>query len=653
MSNVERRLSEAELNRARREAMELAEVGMARYTYEGTVQYVDRTALRILDLDRLYPDPAAAVGSQLSDLLVFLQSPGELFDRIRREGRVRGYEYPLRTLSGIEKWVQVDCYIIPAPRPSDVSVQILFRDITEQKRASEALLKSEQKYRMIAESMSDIVWTLDMDLHVTYMNHSVERVLGYTAEEAMALGMNNLLSSESYAEVRRLIAKRLATDNERRATEYPPVIVDAEHRRKDGGTVRCEITARFLRDESLQPVGIIGVARDVSERRRLEEQIRQAQKLESLGVLAGGIAHDFNNLLTGVLANAQFVLEDSEPGSPMHETVSDIISSARRAAGLCRQMLAYSGKGRFSVDKTDFSALVKALTPLLYASTSKKARLELELATALPLVEVDADQLRQVVVNLVTNASEALGEETGTITIRSGVGSFEPDYFRDGPMAENLPAGEYAFIEVADTGCGMDAETLSRIFDPFFSTKFMGRGLGMSAVLGIIRGHSGAIRIDTSPGQGTTVRALFPIPQIESPIDIVNESPDQPWKPSGVILVVDDEDPVRKVTRRVLIQCGFSVLLAEDGRQAIEMFQKREADIAAVLLDLTMPVMAGDEVYRELRKLSPNLPILLSSGYAPESFTGRLPEDFDQFFIQKPYEKTQLMDRLRAVMERK
>lgn len=652
MSNVERRLSEAELNRARREAMELAEVGMARYTYEGTVQYVDRTALRILDLDRAYSDPAQVMGKQLSDLLVFLQSPGQLYDRIRREGRVRGYEYPLRTLSGIEKWVQMDCHIIPAPRAADVSVQILFRDITEQKRATEALLKSEQKYRMIAESMSDIVWTLDMDQRLTYMNHSVERVLGYAVEEAMALGMEGLLTPESHDEMRRLLARRLATDNERRGTEYPPVIVDGEHRRKDGSTIRCEITARFLRDEAEDPVGIIGVARDVSERRRLDEQIRQAQKLESLGVLAGGIAHDFNNLLTGVLANAQFALEDSQRGSEMYEIVSDIISSARRAAGLCRQMLAYSGKGRFSVEKADFSALVTAMTPLLHASISKKARLDFELARDLPLVEVDADQFRQVVVNLVTNGSEALGEETGTITIRSGVGSFGADYFRDGLMAENLPGGDYAFIEVSDSGCGMDGETLSRIFDPFFTTKFMGRGLGMSAVLGIVRGHDGAIRIDSSLGQGTTVRVLFPVFKPEPEAKPVDAQAGGGWTPSGTILVVDDEEPVRKVTRRALLQCGFAVLLAEDGRQAIEMFQQHRAEIAAVLLDLTMPLMAGDEVYRELRTLSPDVPILLSSGYAPENFAGRLPDDADQFFIQKPYEKAQLMQRLRAVMER-
>ena len=414
-----------------------------------------------------------------------------------------------------------------------------------------------------------------------------------------------------------------------------------------------------IRDESGQVVAAIAVFPDITEhkrgedsRRRLQTQLQQAQKLESLGVLAGGIAHDFNNLLMAILGNADLATRAVPGVSPIRTNLDEIIKASRRASELCRQMLAYSGKGRFEMKPIDLSQVVSEMIQMLEVSVSRKASLYYDLGSSMPMVEADPMQIRQVIMNLVTNASEALGDGPGSITVSTGIRECDAPYLKNPYLENEAPAGVYAYLDVADNGCGMDADTLAKIFDPFFTTKFTGRGLGMPAVLGIIRGHNGALKIQSEPGKGTTVRMLLPAiaSQVEDPLP--TPEPPQESPKQNAILLIDDEDFVRDVGARMLEWMGFDVLLAEDGIQGIELFKQHQNRIACILLDLTMPRMDGEECLQELRRIQDDVRVVLSSGYDESDIARRFAGRGLAAFIQKPYQTDLLRDVLQEVLKR-
>jgi len=390
------------------------------------------------------------------------------------------------------------------------------------------------------------------------------------------------------------------------------------------------------------------------ERRGLEEQVRHTQKLESLGVLAGGIAHDFNNLLTGILGNADMALLELNERDPASESVRAIRDTAERAADLSRQMLAYSGRGRFIIEPIEVNEVVSEMSQLLEASLSKSAIVRFDLAESLPLITGDATQIRQVIMNLMTNASDAIGDRNGVISLRTCAVECDRIELSQGYASEELPEGAYVCIEVEDTGVGMDEETASRIFDPFFTTKFTGRGLGLAAVLGIVRAHKGTISVESSAGTGTTIRVLIPVSTEDDAVTAVHEAATEsrsPWDAAGgTVLLVDDEPTVRRVTQKMLERAGFDVVTASDGLKAIDAYRKHSANIVCVLLDLTMPNMGGEETFRELRKLDPNLRIILSSGYGEKEITNRFVGKGLAGFIQKPYLAAKLVTKVRDVL---
>jgi CheY-like chemotaxis protein len=381
----------------------------------------------------------------------------------------------------------------------------------------------------------------------------------------------------------------------------------------------------------------------------------QVQKLESLGVLAGGIAHDFNNLLMTILGNADLALADLPEHSAARESLSDIVRASRRAADLCRQMLAYSGKGRFCVEPVSLNDLIEEMAHLLVVSISKKVTLQCRFADNLPYVDGDATQLRQIVMNLITNASEAIEAEAGVVTLATGIEDCGPDGPAGTVAQERLPGGPYVYVEVRDTGCGMEPETLARIFDPFFTTKFTGRGLGLAAVLGIVRGHKGAIRVKSELGQGTTFRVLFPADTKFHPTET---GPADLWaapapRISGVILLVDDEPGVREVAGRMLATAGFEVAIAASGAEAVDIVREAPERIACVLLDLTMPQMDGEETLVRLRAVRGDLPVVISSGYSEQEIVRRFAGRNLTGFIQKPYVRAQLVSVLSHVASRR
>jgi len=352
---------------------------------------------------------------------------------------------------------------------------------------------------------------------------------------------------------------------------------------------------------------------DITERKRLEQKLLDAAKLESLGVMAGGIAHDFNNLLTGILGNASLLAE--LPDSADRQLAEDIMKAAERAADLTRQMLAYSGKGRFEVRAVDLSLEIVEILRLVRPMIDKNVEIHLHLAEALPSIEADPGQMQQMIMNLVINAAESMGGARGRVTITTGLVDVDELFIAQTLSGSELTPGKHVSLEIQDTGCGMSEETKAKIFDPFFTTKFTGRGLGLAAVSGIVRGHKGALRVYSSPGQGTTFRVFLPtaegkqVSAAAAPAEAANQ------KGVGTILLVDDEEIVRRVGCTSLERLGFEVLLALNGAEAVEVFQSTEKQIVLVILDVTMPVMGGAEALAHLQRIRPEIPVIMSSGY--------------------------------------
>lgn len=386
------------------------------------------------------------------------------------------------------------------------------------------------------------------------------------------------------------------------------------------------------------------------ERQRLEQQVRHAQKLESLGVLAGGIAHDFNNLLVGILGNTSLVLMDMPEDGPARKSLEHVQETAIRAAELTNQLLAYSGKGQFVVESVNLSRMTMEMHHLLQTAVSKKARFELELDGNLPAIKADVTQLRQVIMNLITNASDAIGEGTGVIAIRTGVMEADGDYLTSAIIGADAEAGHYVFLEVADDGIGMDSDTMSRMFDPFFSTKFAGRGLGLAAVMGIVTNLEGAIVVDSGVGDGTTFRVLLPPAGHLQPQQITFNMEEDNEDESGTVLVVDDEQFVLEVTSTLLSRFGFQVMTAYDGVNAVEVFEEKHQEIDVVLLDMTMPRMDGFEAYQAMRGIDPALSVILTSGYTAEDTFSRFEGENVGDFIQKPYAPDSLIRKIRTIL---
>jgi signal transduction histidine kinase len=441
--------------------------------------------------------------------------------------------------------------------------------------------------------------------------------------------------------------------------ENRPVLgVEESIERTDGTKMIVLANAVPLQDEHGRCRGCVATFQDITahmeteqRRRDLDRKLLDTQKLESLGVLAGGIAHDFNNLLTGILGNASLARMELPPSSPLLVFIQQIEQASRRAAELCQQMLAYSGKGRFVVQPINLNELVENTTHLLNISISKNCVLRLNLAATLPTIVVDTTQVRQIIMNLVINAAEAIGERSGIIAVSTGVVRIDEHYLATLVHPGEVTPGDYVFLEVSDNGSGMDAETLRKIFDPFFTTKFTGRGLGLAAVLGIVRGHKGALKVYSEPGRGTTFKLLLPCAQDADPIASSHrQEGDMAWRGRGTVLVVDDEETVRAISARMLDALGLTTVQAADGREAVEKYRQEPARYSLVLLDLTMPHMDGEETFRQLRHLNPSVKVILMSGFNQQEAVSRFTGKGLAGFVQKPFEVGGILAAVRQVL---
>lgn len=540
--------------------------------------------------------------------------------------------------------------------PQAVAQALAQKQLRDAKREAEEALHETRDRLELALWGTDLgVWDWQLGNSKISINQRWAEMLGYDIDELEP--SPDAWKSRIHPDDQMIVLNALRSHLEGETSLY-----EVEHRlrTRQGDWVWILSRGRVVeRDRDGRATRITGTHQDISERKAMEEQARSleiqmqhGQKLESLGVLAGGIAHDFNNLLLAILGNAGLAQMELGPGSPVHGHLDDIEKAAQRAADLCKQLLAYSGKGRFVVQPLDVNQVVQEMTHLLEVSISKKAVLKFRLQPDLPAVMADATQIRQIFMNLVTNASDAIGEKSGVITITTGVMDCDQAYLSETFIDEKLNEGRYVYFEVVDSGCGMDRQTQAKIFDPFFTTKFTGRGLGMAAVLGIIRGHHGAIRIYSEVHRGSTFKVLLPAVD-HVPSDLSEEPAiDTAWKGEGTLLVVDDEESIRVLARKTLERAGFRVLLAEDGREGLRIYREHPDEIRLVLLDVTMPHLDGQETYRELRRIRKDVCVILSSGYNEKEATEQFAGKGLAGFIQKPYRPQELLQLIRTSLER-
>ncbi|MBE7520546.1 MAG: PAS domain S-box protein [Thermoflexaceae bacterium] len=523
------------------------------------------------------------------------------------------------------------------------------RDIGPRKQAEMALRESEERYRLLIDT-SPYAVAVHQDGQIVFANRAGARLVGANSpDELKGKAIWEVLHPDSREAARARIDAMVA------GTQGSYTVEDV-YMRSDGTPVAVEVTAVPLVYEGRPAIQVVVLditarKRAEEERQRMEAQVQHTQKLESLGVLAGGIAHDFNNLLTGIVGNAGMALDELPAGSSAYEVVRDVEAAGLRAAELTRQLLAYAGKARFSVGPVDLSVLVSEMAHLLEVSISKKARLVFRSDPGLPAIEGDATQLRQVVMNLITNASDAIGENPGTITVTTGAMEATREDLLRSYVDGDLPPGQYVYVEVADTGSGMDQATVDRIFEPFFTTKFTGRGLGMAAVLGIIRSHRGAIIVTSEPGKGSTFRVLIPASAAVAAPAPGPEARVQVTLATSRALVVDDDEAVRKLTARVLEGAGATVTVARDGHEAVRLFRAGHGGFDVVVLDLTMPGMDGAETFRVLRAIDAKVRVVLSSGYGEEEALARLEGTGAAGFIQKPYRPSELLALVQKVLQ--
>ena len=516
----------------------------------------------------------------------------EILERVVRGERIDQLEILQLKQDGIP--VQLSVTVTPIRDRSGAVVEVshVAHEIAEQR----SLEASHAQLAAIVESSEDAIVSKDLTGVIQTWNAGAEQIYGYSPQEARGHNIAFLLPPHRVNEEQEILSKLRAGQ---RVEHF-----ETSRLRKGGEPIEVSLSVSPIRNVAGVIVGASHVARDISKRREFEAQLRQTQRLESIGVLAGGIAHDFNNLLTGIIGNASLVADSIPAGHPARERLDDLSNAADRAADLTRQMLAYSGKGHFMIEAMDVAGVLTAIDQLLQASIPKTVTVRLEPGARVPPIEGDPNQIQQLLMNLIINAAEAIGEDRcGTVVVRTGAQEIDEEYIRAALPGINLAPGAYVSIEVQDDGSGMSEEVKAKIFDPFFTTRFAGRGLGLAAALGIVNAHKGAIRVDSTPGEGSTFRVLLPatvhraaaVPELQTP----------PLK--GTVLVVDDEEIVRKVAKLSLESYGYHVLLADNGKEAVDLFREVHATVDLIILDLTMPVMGGEEAFGHLREVRPDV----------------------------------------------
>ncbi len=514
-------------------------------------------------------------------------------------------------------------------------------DISDRTRAESSLQEKEKQLRQIIDAVPQMILAKSGDGRILLANQATA-----AAYETNVQSLIGTFQAQWHTQPQEL-ARFLQDDQEVLRTNRPIIITEERFTTAAGAERFLQTTKLPFAWNGGQETAVLSISVDITERKQTEAILRQTQKLESLGVLAGGVAHDFNNLLVAILGQISLAQARLSPEHPAYTAIAKATRAAERAADLTRQLLAYSGHGHFEIRPLNLNRLIEENLHLFEVSVPKNVQLHSELAPDLPLVEADAGQMQQVIMNLILNGADALGNKPGTVTVTTGVQVVQKSAITGWQFTgEPLEPGPYVMLEVHDNGRGMDKETVQRIFDPFFTTKHTGRGLGLAVVLGIVRGHRGGIRVYSEPGKGTIFRVLLPI----TPHKLPQAPPETAVAPSSLttahILVVDDEQPVRETIADMLESAGYTVSLADSGYTAIELYRAHAGAIDLVLLDLSMPDLNGEETFRALREINPAASVLLSSGYNEVEATRRFVGKGLAGFLQKPFSAEMLLAKI-------
>lgn len=544
-----------------------------------------------------------------------------------------GSEIPVEFIGSVVKQGNISAYVI------------FLRDISERKAAEKALQDSHANLEILVEERTgearnlaaiievslNLIGIADEQGNVLYINPAGKKILGLPKNIPIeGMKIEHFHSPETH--------KSLTEEILPQAIKQGTVETECEFIDRDSNTVLMACTFMSLPDKQGKPAHVAVVARDLRNEIALQQQVEHVDRLESLGVLAGGIAHDFNNILTAIIGNTDLATRKLGTDSCVTTHLESIKQSGLQAANLCKQMLAYSGKGSFIIQPLNLSRLITEMMPLLEVSIDKSVVLKCNLDKALPSVDGDITQIQQIIMNLVINASEAMAKPGGSIIITTGLMQVDEAYLASSLHKIGTSIGSFIYMEVSDSGCGMDIETQKKIFDPFFTTKFTGRGLGMSAVLGIVTGHNGILNLYSEPNKGTVFKIAFPVSS--STKTVVTEQKDTGITKdcSGTVLVIDDEESIRKIASLLLEDMGYSVITAVDGEHGLEVFREHQQELVGVILDMTMPRMSGEACFHALRKVSPHVQVILSSGYSEEDVTSCFQGQGLNGFIQKPYQ---------------
>ncbi|MBW2095761.1 MAG: PAS domain S-box protein [Deltaproteobacteria bacterium] len=559
---------------------------------------------------------------------------------------------PDNKTSAIEtRWVRkdgsiFDClirYALLDPESTEDAVVAIVEDITDRKRAEKALRQSEERYRSLVENTLDGYFISEIpSFRILFVNQRACDLFGYTMEEALNLSLWDTIVPEDHTLIQERLKKRMEKERlEQESTFYMG-------KRKDGSTFRAEVASSIVMFQE-QPA-LQGIIKDVTEQKRLEQQLQQAQKMEAIGTLAGGVAHDFNNLLQAILGYTQILTMGKHENDPELMKLEQIEKSAMRASELTQQLLAFSRKVESKLRPVDLNLEVKQVQKLLKRTIPKMISIELHLQEDLQVVNADPAQVEQVMMNLAVNARDAM-PEGGKLIIETENVLFDEQYCKTHPGA--VP-GQYVCLSITDTGHGMDQATVDHIFEPFYTTKEVGKGtgLGLSMVYGIVKSHRGYIMCYSEPGEGTTFKIYLPAVESES-----REQKAEPEKEAEIkggeetILLVDDEELLRDIGKEILEEFGYTVCTASDGETALKQYSEKKDEISLVILDLMMPVMGGKQCLEQILAMDPDAKVVIASGYSVNGPTRTTLEAGAMGFIKKPFELKQMLKVVREVLD--
>lgn len=571
----------------------------------------------------------------------------EMNSHLRGEAHFLEVEQRLKSRSGKWKWVLAKGRIIER---DDYGAPLLMAgtmiDIDAVKRLNQQVASSETLYTTVFENTGTATLVTEEDTSISSGNQRAAELLGIPADE--------LDGRHNWTEFVPEDCIEMMLDYHRRrriGDDSVPQHYESRFIRPDGNTLDVLVSVAMIPDSSKSVVSLLDITdlkKSEQKRLEMEREVRYAQRLESLGVMAAGIAHDFNNLLMVIMGNADLIRKSSPKATSTYKYADHIVQASGKAADICKQMLAYSGDQNLVVEDIDLNLEIKKISRMLEMSVAKNAVLQYRLAEGIPSVAVDIMQIRQVILNLVINASEAVEAQSGYVTLSTGAMDCGVEDLKSLYIDDKLHPGRYVYIKVQDTGVGMDDNTLRHIFDPFFTTKFPGRGLGMSTVLGVVRGHLGTVKIESEKDKGSSVMILLPTSARKSaPADAAaapasDKSPEPGKRPEGKVLLVDDEDGILEVASAMLRSLGMDVLTAEDGREAIVVHGAHRDEIACIVMDLSMPHIGGDEATRRIREIDPDVPIIISSGYSADRIEDIFKDIPINGFVNKPYERKAL-----------